>query len=307
MLPLLKKFQSSHVAQAWCGLILLYAPPSALAILECAIGLISIGRTLIAIIVPGLLMATLYAAYIIGRCRLQPSLAPPYELSLPSLSEKLIATVRYILPLGFIVFLVVGVIFIGIATPTEAAASGALGCFILAAFYKKLNWETVKKSVSGTLSITVMIFMIVVGATAFTQILAYSGASQGLVELALRLPVPPICTVIAIQVVVLILGCFMNLVPIMMITLPIYVPVIQSLGFDLVWFAVVYILNLEMAGTTPPYGLTLFVVKGMAPPGTTTGDIYQAALLFLYCDAIAMALIIAFPQLVLWLPGLMRT
>jgi len=214
--------------------------------------------------------------------------------------------VKYILPVGFIIFLVIGIMFMGIATPSEAAAMGALGTFVLVAFYRKLDWEIAKKSITSTLEITVMMFMIIVGAKAFAQIMAYTGATRGLAELTVSLRVAPIFIVIAMQVVVLFLGMFMSVVCIMMITLPIFVPVIITLGFNPAWFAVIFLLNIEMATTSPPYGLSLFVMRGVAPPDTTMGDIYRAALPFLYCDAVAMALLIAFPAMALWLPGLMH-
>ncbi|MFC1980506.1 TRAP transporter large permease subunit [Chloroflexota bacterium] len=287
------------------GGLAIMIPPSGLAVLLGAIGQISIGKILVAIIVPGLVMATLYATYTIVRCQLQPSIAPPYVVTLPSLSKKLLATVQYILPLGVIVFLVIGVIILGIATPTEAAATGAIGCFLLAAFYRRLNWEVVKRAVSSATTITVMMFMIIAGALAFSQTMAFSGASRGLTQLAVGAPLPPIMIIIIMQVVLLFLGMFMNVAAIMMITLPIFTPVILNLGFDPVWFAVIFLLNIEMATTTPPFGMSLFVMKGVAPSDTTMGDIYRAALPFLGCDLIVMVLIIAFPMLALWLPSIM--
>lgn len=287
------------------GGLAIMIPPSGLAILLGAIGEISVGKILIAIILPGVLMAILYAAYIILRCRIQPSIAPAYDVVPPRLSEKLIATAKYILPLGFIIFMVVGVMFLGVATPTEAAATGALSTFILAAAYKRLSWKMVKKSFRGTMEITLMMFLIISGATAFSQILAFSGATAGLINVTLGLPLSPIFIVVAMQVIVLFMGMFMEVVSIMMITIPLFLPVIYVLGFNDVWFAVILLLNIEMATTSPPFGLTLFVMKGVAPPDTTMGDIYRAALPFLYCDVIVMGLIIAFPAVALWLPGLM--
>jgi len=281
-------------------------PPSAMAVVLCAIGEISLGTTLIAIIIPGLLMAALYAAYIILRCKFQPSLAPPYEVPPTPVSEKLIATAQYILPLAFIVFLVVGVIFVGVATPSEAAATGAIGTLILAACYRKLSWQNAKKAISGTVEITAMVLIIITGAKAFSQILGFSGVTRGVAELAVSLPLPPILVIAAMMVITLFLGMFITGVSMMMITLPIFLPVVYALGFDPVWFAVIMLLSMEMATTSPPFGLSLFIMKGVAPPDTTMGDIYRAALPFLYCDAIAMALIMAFPALALWLPGLMR-
>jgi len=281
-------------------------PPSALAILLGAIGQISIGKLLMAIIVPGVLMAALYAAYVIGRCKLQPSIAPTYEVPHIPLSQKLMSTIRYLLPMGLVIFLVVGVILLGIATPSEAAASGSVGVFILAAIYGQLNWAVVKKAVTGTLRITGMIFFIICGAKAFSQILSFAGATSGLSQLAVSLPVAPVLLVIGMMAVVIVMGCLMEPASIMMITLPVFIPVIIAMGFDPVWFGAIYLINIEMGLTSPPFGITLFVMKGVAPPDTTMGDVYKAALPFLLCDAIAMALTIAFPTIALWLPGILR-
>jgi tripartite ATP-independent transporter DctM subunit len=288
------------------GGLAMMIPPSALAVLCGAIAEISIGKILIAIIVPGLSMAVVYATYIVIRCICQPDLAPPYEITHVPFAEKLIATVRYVLPQGLVVFLVVGVIFFGVATPSEAAATGALGTFFIALIYGKLNWEVVYKAVRGTLSVTGMLFLIIAGAMAFSQILGFSGASAGLSMVATGLSLPPIVIVIIMQIIVLFLGGFMDVVSIMMIVLPIFVPVVLALGFDAVWFAVIFLLNIEMASTSPPFGMSLFVMKGVAPRDTTMSDIYLAALPFLGCDLIVMILLFIFPPLALWLPALMR-
>jgi tripartite ATP-independent transporter DctM subunit len=281
-------------------------PPSALGVLLASLALFSVGKFLIAIILPGLIMAVLYAGYILLRCRIQPHLAPSYEMVPVSLSQKILATVRYVLPLGSIVFLVVGLIFLGIATPTEAAALGALGCFVLGFIYRGLSSNIVKDSFSGTLQVTVMMFMILTGSTAFSQILAFTGASQGLVELAVGLPLPPILLLISMQLVLLVMGTFMEPLTIMMVTLPIFMPIVEHLGFNPLWFGAIMLLNMEMATTSPPFGLVLFVMKGVAPKGTEMRDIYLSALPFLACDAIAMIVMMAFPAVVLWLPGLMK-
>ncbi|MDP6180645.1 MAG: TRAP transporter large permease subunit, partial [Desulfatiglandales bacterium] len=191
-------------------------------------------------------------------------------------------------------------------TPTEAAATGTFGTFITAAAYGRLNWKMVKISVRNAFAITVMIFMIIVGATGFSQTLAFTGASQGLVDFTLSLPLSPIMIVIVMQIILIFLGMFMGQVPIMLITLPIFMPVIQAFKFDPVWFGIIFLINMEMALTSPPFGLSLFVMKSVAPKDTTMEDIYKAALPFLVCDAIAMGLIIAFPILALWLPSLMK-
>lgn len=288
------------------GGLAMMIPPSALAVLFGSIGEVSIGGILIAIIIPGLVMAALYAVYIIGRCYFQPDLAPVYDAPSSTLSEMILSTLKYLLPVGGIIFLVVGVIFLGVATPTEAAATGAIGCFILAALYRKLTWAMIKKATFNTLGITVMMFMIITGARAFSQIMAFSGASNGLIEYALTLPLPPILIIVAMQFVVFFLGMFISPLPIMMITLPLFMPVVHAFRFDPLWFGVIYLINIEMASTSPPFGMSLFVMKGVAPPDTTMGDIYRAALPFLYCDIVAMALVFFFPQLALLIPNLMK-
>ncbi|MBW2609305.1 MAG: TRAP transporter large permease subunit [Deltaproteobacteria bacterium] len=287
------------------GGLAIMIPPSSLAVLLGAIGEISIGKLLVAIIIPGIVMAFLYAGYIIIRCWIQPSIAPPYYVPPTPMSDKIISLVKYVLPLSIIIFLVVGVIFVGIATPTEAAATGCFGTFALAAAYGTLKWDMVKKSIKNAFRITVMMLMIIATATCFSQIMAFTGASEGLVRFTTGLPLSPIMIIITIQLVLIFLGMFLGVVPIMMITVPIFMPIIYELGFDPIWFAVIYLLNMEMGTTSPPFGLSLFVMKSVSPPDTTMATIYRAALPFLYCDVIAIAVIIAFPSVALWLPELM--
>lgn len=286
------------------GGLAMLIPPSALAVLCGAIGEISISRILIGIIVPGLVVAAIMATYIICRCLLQPELAPTYDVEKVPLSEKVLDTVKYVLPQGFVIFAVIGLMFVGVASPSEAAASGAIGTVILAACYGRLNWEVIKKTTTGSLSVIGMILLIIGGAQAFSQILAFTGASAGLAEFTTTLPVSPIVIIIMMQIIILFLGCLMDIVSMMMITLPIFVPVVRELGFSDVWFAVIYLINVEVAGISPPFGLSLFVMKGVAPKGTTMGDIYWAALPFIGCSLCAMILILLFPDIALWLPRL---
>ncbi len=288
------------------GGLAMMIPPSILGVLLAAVGRFSVGDFLIAIIIPGILMAICYAAYIIIRSVIQPHLAPTYDIAEVSLREKLSMTVRYILPLGSIVFLVVGLIFMGVATPSESAALGALGCFILAFVYEGFKWKVVKRSLAHTVNVSVMMLMIFVGSGAFSQILALTGATQGLVELAANLPLPPFFVLIAMLVALLIMGTFMESMTIIMITLPIYMPIIKTLGFDPLWFGAIMLLMLEMGITTPPFGMILFVVKGIAPPDVTMMDVYKAGFPFLMCDLVVVILLLAFPGFALWLPGLMH-
>jgi len=281
-------------------------PPSALGVVLAALARISIGHFLIAITLPGLLMAFIYAVYIIGRCYLQPHLAPLYDVAASPLSQKIKLTLLYVVPLGTVFFLAIGVIFVGVATPTEAAALGALGCLVLAVGYRKLTWKVLRESVSSVTQVTVMIFIIFTGSTAFSQILAYSGATQGLVQVTSGLGLSPLLTLMIMQIVLLIMGCIMEPLSIIMVTLPVFLPVAQALGFDLIWFCTIMLLNMQMGNISPPFGLILFVMKAVAPPHIRMVQIYRAAIPFFMLDIIVMAIMIAFPQVILWLPGLMK-
>jgi len=283
------------------GGLAMLVPPSALAVILASIAKLSIGRILIAALVPGLIMAFLYMSYILVRCKLQPELTPAYEVQRVGLRERLEGIVRYLLPLGLIIFLVTGVIVLGVATPTEAAALGCLGSFMLAAVYRALSWEVIKKAVGGTVYISVMMMAILVGALGFSQLLAYSGASRGLLEAVIALPIAPILVIVAMQAIVLVLGTFMEQIAIMMITLPIYIPIVKSFGFDPIWFGVLMLINLQMALTTPPFGLLLFVMKGVAPPDTTMRQIYMAGIPFLACDLVVLIIVMIYPDSISWL------
>ncbi len=273
-------------------------PPSALAVVLGVVAEISIGRLLIAIIAPGLLMALLYSLYIWGRCTLQPDLAPSFDVAPTPLRVKVEAGVRNILPIGFIVFAVVGVIFLGLATPTEAAASGAVATILLALAKRRLTLENFRRSMFESANISVMVLLIVAGAVAFSQLLAFTGTTFGMMDAVLSLPVNDHMIVLAMVLTVVLLGMFMGPLPIMLITLPIFVPVVDQLGFDVIWFAVLFLLAIETGSTSPPLGAALFVMKAVAPQGTTMGSIYKAAIPFLICDFLAIGIIFVFPQIV---------
>jgi tripartite ATP-independent transporter DctM subunit len=287
------------------GGLAILIPPSALAVLLAAIANISVGDFLVAIIVPGILTAIAFAVYIVVRCRITPSLAPAYDLPTMPLGLRLRNTVLYGLPLIVVVFLVVGLMFLGVATATESAAAGALGCFLLSWAYGGLNRRMLVESLKATLGVTVMMLMIITGSTAFSQILAFTGASGGLVEMATSLPLSPIWLVVAMQAVLMVMGCFMEPLSIMMLTIPIFFPIISALHLSPIWFGAVMLLNMEMATITPPFGLVLFVVKGVAPAGTTLTQVYRAALPFIACETVVMGILIAFPPLITTVPALM--
>lgn len=288
------------------GSLAIMIPPSALAVILASLGKFSVGKLLIGIVVPGFLLAMVYIAYIVIRCWLQPSLAPAYAVEPTPLPRRLRDTALYVLPPMSIIFLVVGTIFLGIATPTEAAAVGALLSFAVAAVYGKLTWATTKKAVGSATSLSVMVLIILTGSAAFSQLLSFSGVTSAITGLATDLPVDPLVILILMQVVVIFLGMFIEQTSIVMVTIPIFMPIVLAMGWDPIWFGAIMMLNLEMATISPPFGLSLFVMKGIASPGTTMGDIYRAALPFIALNLLVMALMIAVPGIVLWLPGLMN-
>ena len=278
-------------------------PPSGLAVLLAAIGEISVGKILLAIIGPGLLLAALYAAYIIIKCAANPSLAPFYEAPKVSLKEKLGNVAYNILPVAAIIFSVIGFMVLGVATPEEAAASGALATLFVALIQRRITKLVIKKTILGTLKVTGMIFLIIAGARGFSQILAYVGATQAMAEFVLKLPVHPIVIMGIMQVVILILGCFMDSAAIILLTMPIFVPAIISLGFDPVWFGAIAVLNIEIGLITPPFGVALYTMKAVAPPKYTMGDIISSAAPFIFLQIAAIGICMMFPSIVMWLPG----
>jgi tripartite ATP-independent transporter DctM subunit len=278
-------------------------PPSGLAVLLAAIGEISVGKILLAIIGPGLLLAAMYSAYIIIRCIITPSLAPKYEAPQVTLSEKLVNLVKNIIPVALIIFSVIGLMVLGVATPEEAAASGALATFFVAAIQGRLTRQVMKNTLLGSLRVTGMIFLIIAGARGFSQILAYVGATQAMAQFVLELPVHPLIIMAIMQVVILILGCFMDSAAIILLTMPIFVPAIVSLGFNPVWFGAISVVNIEVGLITPPFGVALYTMKGVAPSHYTMGDIINSSVPFTVLQVSAIALCIVFPSICLWLPG----
>ena len=280
-------------------------PPNALTVVLASLANIDVGQLLMAGIPAGLIMSALYFVYVVLWLRIKPEEAPMYVVPKIPLKVKLYVTLRDLIPLGFIIFMVLGFIFLGVATPTEAAATGTLGSFILALIYRRLNWEVMKKAVMSTVKVTTMIFMIVIVSTTYGQILAFTGAAAGMTEFITKLSIPPIVILIGMLVVVLIMGCFMETVAIMMITIPIYMPVVNAFHYNPIWFGVLMLIALETGLITPPFGVTLFVMKGVAPPEITMSDIWRAVTPYVIVDILCIALVLVMPFLATAIPSLM--
>jgi tripartite ATP-independent transporter DctM subunit len=285
------------------GGLAIIIPPSALAVLLATLAQIDVAALLLAGVIPGLILAGFYIATIWLQTKIDPSAAPAYDVPTMSLAEKIILLFREVVPMVGIMMVIIVMMIEGFVTPSEAAAFGALGVLLLAVVFKCLTLDALRKSITGALRVTLMAYLIVFGSATFSQLLAFSGASRGLVKWATSFDLAPLAMLMIMFAVLLLLGMFMEQISIMLLTVPIFFPLAQSLGFDLVWFALIMLLSLEISFTTPPFGLLLFVMKGVAPPGTSMREIYTSAFPFIGCSLILVALLIAFPNLALWLPS----
>ncbi len=280
-------------------------PPNALTVVLASLANIDVGQLLMAGIPAGIMMSALYFIYVVIWCHLFPGEAPMYTAPRVSWREKVTVTLRNLIPLGFIIFMVIGLIFLGIATPTEAAATGTFGAFVLTIIYRRLTWQILKKSAMSTVKVTTMIFMIIIVSNTYGEILAFTGAAGGMTNFITNLAIPPVVILIGMLAVVLIMGCFMETVAIMMITIPIYMPVVNALGFNKIWFGVMMLIALETGLITPPFGVTLFVMKGVAPSDVTMGDIWKAVTPYVIVDLLCIALVLAMPSIATIVPSLM--
>lgn len=286
------------------GGLAMLIPPSALAVLLATLASLDVGALLIAGIIPGLMLASFYVVLILVMCLIDPDAAPAYELEQVSMLTRLKLLVFDVVPMLALVVGVILLILNGWATPSESAAFGCLGVLILAALYGKLTIPSIIDSVAGALRVTVMALLIIFGSATFSSLLAFSGASSGLINWATGFELSPLVMLLIMFGILLVLGMFMDQLSMMLLTVPIFFPLAQTLQFDLIWFAVIVLLALEISFTTPPFGLLLFVMKGVSAPGTTMTDIYLAALPFMGCAIFLVGLLIAFPGIALWLPSL---
>jgi tripartite ATP-independent transporter DctM subunit len=288
------------------GGLAILIPPSALAVLLGSLADIDISALLIGGILPGLILAAAYAVAVYLQVRIDPAAAPAYAYESVSWRDKLALVVVNVLPMGLVVFAVVGLIILGIATPTESAAFGVLSVIILAVCFRCLTWQAIRKSLEGTLRVSVMVFTIIMGSLTFSQVLAFSGATQGLVNWALGFQVSTTLVLFIMFAIVVFLGLFIDEVSQMMLTIPIYMPIVKALGVDPVWYGVIFMMAMVLGALTPPFGLQLFVMMGVGPKGTTLGEVSWAAAPYMGCQLLVAALIFVFPPLALYLPALMR-
>lgn len=278
-------------------------PPSILMILYALITGVSVGQMFAAGVMPGVLLISLTVAYVIIRSIIQPGIAP----ALPAeergdWGEKLQALKAVILPMG-VVFMVLGSIIGGITTPTEAAAMGVLGALISAAVYKQLKWDIVHEAAIRTFKLTGMIMWILFAAHAFSAAYQSMGAQDLISGFVDFIPGGPWGVIIFMMAIIFLLGMVLDPVGIMLITLPVFMPIVKSLGFDPIWFGILFVINMEIGYKTPPFGFNLFYLKGVAPAGVTMKDIYTSVIPFVIIEIIAIAIIMLFPAIATWLPS----
>ena len=287
------------------GAVDMLIPPSALTVLLGSLSGISISKLLIGGVVPGLMLSLAFVAYIIVRVKLTPELAPPAAIERPGKWETWRLLLLYVLPLVSIFAVVVGAMSGGFATPTESAALGAIATLALALAYRALTTEALMKSLRGTVAISGMILFIILGATTFSQILSFSGATDGLVSAILGQGLSPFMVIALMMALLVFLGLFVDQVSMMLITLPVFMPIVQRLGIDPVWFGVLFLICMQLGLLLPPHGLLLMTMRGVAPPEVTMTHIFQAVVPYIVMSLILLGLLLVFPGIATWLPSLL--
>jgi len=326
---MLKRNYNPHIA---CGSILaggtlgILIPPSILAILFAVVAQQSVGDLFIGAIFPGLLLSGMYIAYVTLRCYINPAAGPALAVEeRVGVGEKIRLLASIIKPVLLIV-LVLGVIFTGVATPVEAAGIGTFGAIFVSASYRRLSWATIQEAALTTLKASAMVLWIIFGASIFVGFYILQGGQQFVADTLIGTGLGPYGILLIMMIVLVILGMFLDWVGILLLAVPIFMPILLQmdftglLGFDgptvgitdpdkkrealQLWFGVVYMVNMQMSFLSPPFGYALFYLKSVAPPEISMGTIFASAIPFLILQAIGLAFCIIFPQLILWLPGL---
>lgn len=278
-------------------------PPSALIVLLGSLANISITKLLFAGIIPGLLLAVAFVAYIIVRAKLSPHMVPTNDTGIAYKGwQKYRPFVIYVLPLLSIFGVVIGAMTGGLATPTEAAALGVAGTVLLGSLYRSVTFKNLLAALKGTVQISGMILFIIVGATAFSQLLGMSGATNALLGRIGGLGLTPTELLIAMVVILLVLGCFVDQISMMLLTLPFFMPLVLGAGIDQIWFGVLFLIAMQLGLMTPPFGLLLFTMKGVVPPDITINQVFRSALPFVAISVLMLVVVFFLPGIATWLP-----
>ena len=291
------------------GTLGILIPPSIMLVVYGPMAMISVGKLFFGAFIPGFLLSALYCSYIGLRSLLQPHVAPavPAEERKVPFLRKTIMLLSTLVPPVILILSVLGSIFFGVAAPTEAAGVGAFVATLLALVYRRLNWPVLKEAGLLTVRLSGMIFLIAVMAYAFTAVFIRAGCGEVVKNLILAAPGGRWGAFVIIMFIAFLLGFFIDWLGIVFIMVPIVTPVAEVLGFDSLWFAIMVCVNLQMSFLTPPFAWAIFIVRGSAAPelGVTTGDIIRGVIPFVMLVILALGLLAVFPDLILWLPGLM--
>jgi len=304
-------YSKSLAAGSVCagGTLGILIPPSIMLVIYGPMAFISVGKLFMAAFIPGFILSGLYCSYIVLRCLLQPDLAPavPAEERRVPLLKKTTMLISSMLPPALLILAVLGSIFFGIAPPTEAAAVGALVATVLAIVYRRLSWQVLTDTLSRTLRVSAMILLIGGTAFAFVGVFLAAGCGKVIEELILAAPGGKWGAFALVMFALFLLGFFIDWLGILFIMVPIISPLVPTLGLDPLWFAMMVCINLQMSFMTPPMAHAIFYLRGSAPAdlGVTMADIIRGVIPFVFLIMIGMGLCIAFPQLILWLPGQM--
>jgi len=285
------------------GAVDMLIPPSALTVLLGSLSGISISKLLIGGVVPGLLLSLAFIAYIIATAQRWPHLAPPAPPASRAGAEHWRLLLIYVLPLISIFIVVVGAMSGGWATPTESAALGAIATLVLALAYRALTFAALRAALWGTVAITGMILFIILGATTFSQILSFSGATEGLVSTILDQGLSAFAVVVGMMLLLIFLGIFVDQVSMMLITLPVFMPIVARLGIDPIWFGVLFLICMQLGLLLPPHGLLLMTMRGVAPAEVKMGHIFQAVVPYVVMSLLLLVLLLLLPAVATWLPN----
>ncbi len=290
------------------GTLGILIPPSVMIVLYGPMAGLSVGRLFMGAFLPGVIMAGIYIVYIYIRCSLNPKLAPMMpqeEFDGITLKEKVILFSTSIVPVGGLIITVLGSIFFGIASPTEAAGIGAFASLILALAYRRLTLKTLKEIVERTLKTAAMIYLILIGAGFFSGVFLRLGGGRVVQNFILGLPLPDFGLILVMFTVVFIMGMFVDWIGIIMIVVPLFTPIAAKIGVDGIWFAMMVMIVLQTSFLSPPFAYSIFFLKGVSPPEIKTVDIYRGVWPFVLMQLIAVILFWVFPQIITWLPGIM--
>lgn len=278
-------------------------PPSIVFVVYGMVTGASVGQLFMGGVFPGLLLSLSYCGYVVIRAMINPKLAPPAppeETQIPFL-QKLALAKGLILPV-LIIIMVLGSIYAGLATPTEAGAVGSIGAFLSAMVYRKFNWKMVKESAYQTIEATCMMAWLAFGSLSLVSVYGLAGGTEFIKTIMLALPVSPLGIIVVMMLIIIFLGMIIDWLGILFLTIPLFIPIVIALGFDPVWFGVLFVMNIQMAYMSPPFGQGMFYVKGVAPPEISMLDIVKSVWPFLGIQFAALMLVVFFPQIALWLP-----